>query len=534
VTARSPQRPASSSGSAWWSETLGYQVYLRSFADGNGDGVGDLPGLHERLDYLAWLGVETVWVTPFFPSPMADQGYDVADYTAVDELYGGLDAVDAVIARIHELGMRVIVEVVPNHTSDRHPWFQAALRSADDPHRDYYLWRDPAPGGGPPNNWCSYFGGPAWTLDERSGQYWLHLFLPAQPDLNWANSAVRREFERILTFWLERGVDGFRIDVAHALVKDPEMRDNPRRAAPLAIGAPVDEFLWFDHVYDIGQPGTTEIFAEWRRLADRYDAVLIGEVYLPDFARVARYVQGDGLHLAFTFPVLWAGWDAGEIRSALAGTAAALNGGACWVQGSHDEPRVVTRLGGGEQGRRRALALLTLLAGLPGPLFLYQGDELGLGDGVVPPERRRDPIAGSATFGGRDGARTPMPWEPGKGLGFTPPEVTPWLPEGGRTPADTVAVQRTERGSHLHLVRAVLALRRELRGPLQWLDDAGGPMVEYRRGDALVAANVGGPTAALPIPAGDWHLEFASSEGCALREGEALLATDAAVVLRRR
>ncbi|HEY8338341.1 MAG TPA: alpha-amylase family glycosyl hydrolase, partial [Egibacteraceae bacterium] len=247
---------ASQGASRWWRGAVGYEVYLRSFADSDGDGVGDLRGVLEHLDHLAWLGVDIVWVTPFFPSPMHDHGYDVADYCGVDPRFGTLADLDALVAAVHARGMRLLIDLVPNHTSSEHPWFRAARSSRDNPYRDYYVWRDPAPDGGPPNNWTSHFGGPAWTFDEATGQYWLHLFLPEQPDLNWANPAVADEFDAILRFWLERGVDGFRIDVAHALAKHPDLPDNPPAdpADADADHALTDDFRRLQHIHDVNQP----------------------------------------------------------------------------------------------------------------------------------------------------------------------------------------------------------------------------------------------------------------------------------------
>jgi alpha-glucosidase len=264
----------------WWSDAVGYEVYLRSFADSDGDGIGDLAGLTGRLDHLADLGVDIVWVTPFYPSPMADFGYDVADYLDVDPRFGTLADFDRLVEAVHARGMRLIVDLVPNHTSDQHEWFRSALEGPDSPHRDFYLWRDPAPDGGPPNNWRSHFGGPAWTLDESSGQYWCHLFLPEQPDLNWANPAVHAAFQDIIGFWLDRGVDGFRIDVAHSLVKDPSFADNPVLVEVAAGASPLEAFRALRHDHDLDQPGTLDIYREWHELTAPRGAMLLGEVYL--------------------------------------------------------------------------------------------------------------------------------------------------------------------------------------------------------------------------------------------------------------
>jgi alpha-glucosidase len=483
----------------WWRDAVGYEVYVRSFADDDGDGVGDLPGIVARLDHLADLGVDIVWVTPFYPSPMLDHGYDVADYTDVAAELGSLADADALVAGAHDRGMRLLVDLVPNHSSSEHPWFRSARRGRDDPYRDYYVWRDPAPDGGPPNNWRSHFGGPAWTLDEASGQYWLHLFLPEQPDLNWANPAVHDEFEAILRFWLERGADGFRIDVAHSLVKHPDLPDDPLAVVSDAYeaGVTADDFEALEHRYDLDQPGVVDVYRRWRRIADEYGALLIGEVYILEASGLDRYLTAEGLHLAFWFAPLHRAWDPAALRAVLregADLAQRVDGGVGWVQGSHDVSRAVARYGGGQVGRERALAFGVLLSLLPGTPFLYQGEELGVDDPVIRPEDAQDPIAArnGAYDKGRDVARTPMPWAPGPGLGFTS-AARAWLPFGDRRPEDTVAVQRADPDSTLSAHRRLLAARRPLL-PLPrdvaWLTDDGG-VVAYRRGDVVVAANLG-------------------------------------------
>jgi len=532
---------ASQGASRWWRGAVGYEVYLRSFADSDGDGVGDLRGVLEHLDHLAWLGVDIVWVTPFFPSPMHDHGYDVADYCGVDPRFGTLADLDALVAAVHARGMRLLIDLVPNHTSSEHPWFRAARSSRDNPYRDYYVWRDPAPDGGPPNNWTSHFGGPAWTFDEATGQYWLHLFLPEQPDLNWANPAVADEFDAILRFWLERGVDGFRIDVAHALAKHPDLPDNPPAdpADADADHALTDDFRRLQHIHDVNQPQVLDIYRRWRRVVAPYDALLVGEVYVLDAEQLARYVaDDDGLHLAFWFKPLHMRWSAAAVREVIADAAAVAPEAIGWVTGSHDRSRAVTRFGGGARGRARALVLTTLLACLPGVPFLYQGEELGLEDGRIPPEAAQDPVAvrAGAHETSRDAARTPMPWAPGPGLGFTT-AASAWLPFGDRQPADTVAVQRADPRSTLHRHRRLLALRHasdDLRAaPLAWLVEEG-PVIAYRRGGTLVVANVGDDRTDVALPPGRWEVAFAT---VAERDGEQVadalaLDGDSAVVLR--
>ena len=504
----------------WWRSSVGYEVYVRSFADADGDGVGDLRGVHDRLDHLAWLGVDVVWVTPFYPSPMHDHGYDVSDYCAVEPVFGTLEDVDALVDRCHELGMRLVIDLVPNHTSSEHRWFREARSSRDNAYRDYYVWRDPAPGGGPPNNWISNFGGQAWTLDEATGQYWLHLFLPEQPDLNWTNPAVADEFDEILRFWLDRGVDGFRIDVAHALVKHPDLPDNPA-AAEATRNALVDDAATLERVFDVDQPGVLDVYRRWRTVVEPYDGLLLGEVFLLDIERLARYVRDqDGLHLSFWFKPLYIGWDPAEIRDVLEHAAAAAPGNLAWVQSSHDRVRAVSRFGGGDTGRARALAFAVLLMGLPGVPFVYQGEELGLEDGAVPHEQAQDPVAvrGGPGARSRDGCRTPMLWEPGPGYGFTTAE-RPWLPFGARSAADTAAVQREQPDATLHRYRALVVLRRTRadlhEGPVEWLYERG-PVVAYRRGDTLVAANCGDESHGAALPAGPWTTLFATDR---TREG---------------
>ncbi len=511
----------------WWSDAVGYEVYVRSFADSDGDGIGDLPGLTARLDHLADLGVDIVWVTPFYPSPMADFGYDVADHTGVDPRFGTLDDFDRLVAAVHERDMRLLIDLVPNHTSDQHEWFRSALEGPESPHRDHYLWRDPAPDGGPPNNWRSHFGGPAWTFDERSGQWWCHLFLPEQPDLNWANPAVQEEFRRILRHWLERGVDGFRIDVAHALVKDPSLADDPVLVEVGPDATPREAFQALRHDHDLDQPGTLDIYREWHRIARDHDAVLLGEVYLDSPEAVAAYVADGVLDLSFYFPVLHTRWEPDVLRGVVEATLAHGQGRFAWVHSSHDDPRAPSRFGGGVQGRRRALSFLAFTAFLPGPLFLYQGDELGLVDGDVDPDAASDPVAvRNANPGGegRDPVRTPMPWTPDRpNLGFS--SGTPWLPvAANHTAADTVDAQREDPGSTLHAVRGLLRVRRERlpnHAPVELVTGAPDGVLAYRRGPQLVVLNAGSGAATVP---------WSGSGGLAFSNGEVELAADGVVV----
>ena len=518
----------------WWSDAVGYEVYIRSFADSDGDGIGDLPGLTARLDHLADLGVDIVWVTPFYPSPMADFGYDVADHTDVDPRFGTMADFDHLIAGVHERGMRLLIDLVPNHTSDQHEWFRSARTGRDSPHRDFYLWRDPAPDGGPPNNWRSHFGGPAWTFDEASGQWWCHLFLPEQPDLNWANPAVHEEFRRILRHWLERGVDGFRIDVAHALVKDPSFADDPVLVEVGPDATPREAFQALRHDHDLDQPGTLDIYRDWHLLARDHEAVLLGEVYLDSPEAVRAYVADGVLDLSFYFPVLHTRWEPAVLRDVVEATLTHGQGRFAWVHSSHDDPRATSRFGGGELGRRRALSFLAFTAFLPGPVFLYQGDELGLVDGEVDPEAAADPVAvRNANPGeeGRDPVRTPMPWAPDRpNLGFS--TGAPWLPvAANHTDADTVAAQREDPGSTLQAVRRLLQARRERlpnHAPVELLDDLPA-VLAYRRGSQLVVLNAGASPATVASP-GAAKLAFANGD-VALGPGGVTVGPDSVAVV---
>ena len=525
---------------SWWTGAVGYQIYIRSFADSDGDGVGDLPGIRARLPYLADLGVDIVWITPFYPSPGADHGYDVADYTGVDPMFGTLDDIAGLVSEAHDLGLRVVIDLVPNHSSDQHPWFVDARSGPDAPRRDWYVWRDGSPDGGPPNNWVSNFGGPAWTYDEPSGEWYMHLFLPEQPDLNWANPEVWDAFDEVLRAWAELGVDGFRIDVAHSLIEHAGFHDNPLLGDPPAEGASPSQ-VWdaFDHAHDQDQPEVLEVYRRWSRLLEGYDGLLLGEVYLLDIDRVARYVRdGDGLDLAFCFPVLRTPWDAAAIRQTLERSVAAGGEAFAWPLSSHDDPHAAERFGGGAVGAQRAAAYFALLCALPGVPFLYQGDELGLDDGQVD-GAFADPIAvRNPGAVGRDGSRTPMIWEPGPGHGFTTGD--PWLPVG-RPDADerAASVQAGDPASALERTRRLLAVRRTLAdlrtGPMpSWLD-LGGPLVGLRRGATTVVAHIAAegadPGGIATVDVGDAELAHASADGAAVVDGVLRLPVDCTAIV---
>lgn len=499
---------------SWWADAIGYEVYIRSFNDGDGDGVGDFAGLTERLDHIADLGVDLIWVTPFYPSPMVDFGYDVASFVDVDPLFGTLDDVDRFLARAHELGLKVIIDMVPNHTSDQHDWFLESASSSDNPKRDWYLWRDPAPDGGPPNNWVSQFGGPGWTLDEASGQYYFHAFLPEQPDLNWRHPEVLAAFEEILTFWLGRGVDGFRIDVTQGLVKDAALRSNPE-LRPLTDGmSRFEQWDSFEHQYDIMQPETLDVFRSWRRLADSHNAVLVGETYVLEAAALRHFLEpNDGIHVGFWFEPMHTEWNPAALRSVLADPHREAGANVGWVMSSHDDPRAPGRFGGGKEGAERARGLFTLLAMMPGLPFLYMGDELGLSDGHVEPDRFIDPVVfrTGVQTDNRDGCRTPMPWEPGSPMfGFTSLDDG-WLPHGGRTDADTVAAQSADNDSPLvHMQRLLHTRRTWLAEDLAGADtvtfgpvDTANPAVMwFDRGPLRCVLNTGDAPAEVSAPSG--------------------------------
>lgn len=498
---RMQQKPAA----PWWRTAVIYQIYIRSFADGNGDGIGDIAGLRARLPYLRELGVDALWINPWYPSPMADGGYDVADYRAIDPSFGTLAEAEEMIAEAHAHGLRVLLDIVPNHTSDAHRWFTEALAAAPgSPERDRYVFRDgKGPDGAePPNDWRSCFGGPAWTRttcpDGTPGQWYLHLFAPGQPDLNWASREVRAEFESILRFWLDRGVDGFRIDVAHGLAKDPALPD---------LGIPAEAVFAHDRHRE-GHPHwdldeVHEIYQTWRKITDSYagDRVFVAEAHVRD-DRLAQYVRPDELHTAFAFAFLRAPWRAAELRDVIdesLSTLGAVGAPSTWVLSNHDVPRHVTRYGRPETqvrahtgaapgaaaapldlalGLRRARAAALLMLALPGSSYLYQGEELGLWEVEdLPQELLTDPTweRSGHTVRGRDGCRVPLPWSGTVApFGFGPPGSTPWLPQPEQWRESTARAQSGKVGSMLELYRSALRLRREQPGfageSLRWLE----------------------------------------------------------------
>ncbi|WP_343525087.1 alpha-amylase family glycosyl hydrolase [Sphingomonas sp.] len=493
------------SAAHWWQSGVLYQIYPWSYQDSDGDGIGDLRGIEARLDYLVELGVDAIWLSPIFPSPMADFGYDVADYCDVDPRFGTLADFDSLLASAHARGLKLLLDFVPNHSSDRHPWFLESRSSRDNRKRDWYIWRDPGPDGGPPNNWISDFGGSAWSYDEATGQYYYHAFLKEQPDLNWRNPEVRAAMLEVLRFWFARGVDGFRIDVLWHIIKHVAFPDNPMNPDwDPAMG----EMHRVFQLNSTDQPEVHDIAADMRAIADAFgrdgdERVLIGEIYLP-VERLMRYygVDGEGVHLPFNFQLIDAPWNARDLARMIGDYEAALPPGGWpnWVLGNHDRPRSATRRGP-DQARVAAMLLLTL-RGTP---TLYYGDELGLRNGVIPPDRVRDPreLREPGLGLGRDPVRTPMPWDESAHAGFTTGE--PWLPLAAGWPQENVAVQMACPTSMLTLHRALLALRRATPalavGSIRLIGAEGDVLAYEREADGeryVIALNLG------PHPARVW------------------------------
>jgi len=497
---------------AWWKSAVIYQVYPRSFQDSDGDGIGDLNGIRARLDHLVALGVDALWISPIYPSPMADFGYDVADYTGIDPRFGTLADFDALIAAAHDRGLKLLLDFVPNHSSDQHPWFTESRSSRTSPKRDWYLWADPAPDGGPPNNWISDFGGPTWTWDDATGQYYEHAFLPAQPDLNWRNPDLRAAMYDAMRFWFDRGVDGFRIDVLWHMVKAAGFPDNPPNPAFRPGMGAMHRVL---QTNSTDQPEVHTIAADMRAVADAYpDRVLIGEIYLPVPDLMAYYgtAERPEVQLPFNFQLIDAPWDAPTLHAIITDYEAALPAGAWpnWVLGNHDRPRSATKRGQAQAGV--AAMLLLTLRGTP---TLYYGDEIGLEDVAIPADQVQDPreLREPGLGLGRDPVRTPMPWDGSDGAGFTTGQ--PWLPLNPDWPTRNVATQAADPASILNLHRTLLALRRT--HPALALGDihllpSDPAILAYRRGpDILVALNLTDRPATLTLPQGDWHILCATS-----------------------
>jgi alpha-glucosidase len=542
---RADTRPDTGVTTEWWREAVIYQIYIRSFADGDGDGLGDIAGIRSRLRYLVDLGVDAVWINPWYPSPMADAGYDVADYRDVEPRFGSLRDAEALLDEAHQAGLRVLLDIVPNHCSDQHPWFTAALAAGPgSPERQRFVFR---PGRGedgaePPNRWESVFGGSAWERvvepDGAPGEWYLHLFAPEQPDLNWEHEAVRADFEETLRFWFDRGVDGFRIDVAHSLVKEDGLPDleNPDEMVwprhPVEVDGVMRRAPWQPHPH-WDRDEVHEIYRDWRRLADSYDdpKVFVAEAWVDEPERLARYVRADELHTAFNFTYLQAPWDVGYLRHAITETLdehRVVGAPATWVLSNHDVARHVSRYaraqggpGGrllptpGESvdlalGRRRARAAVLLTLALPGSAYVYQGEELGLPEVEdLPDEALRDPVweRSGHTHRGRDGCRVPIPWSgTAPPYGFSPADAKqpPWLPQPTDWAALTVEAETADPGSMLELYRSALRLRRQAPalgdGALTWLELGDGVLAFEREPGFACVVNVS--AGSVPPPPG--------------------------------
>ncbi|RIK42009.1 MAG: alpha-amylase [Chloroflexi bacterium] len=520
----------------WWRKAVFYHIYPRSFHDSNGDGIGDLQGIIDRLDYLndgteRSLGVDAIWLTPTYPSPMKDFGYDVSDYCNVHPDFGDLETLDRLIAACHERGIRLLLDYVPNHCSDRHPWFQDALRSRDATHRDWFYWRDPKPDGYLPNNWISVFGGPAWTFHDATGQYYLHSFLPEQPDLNWRNPKVVAAMHDVLRFWLARGVDGFRIDVMGMVLKHPDLRDNPPNP-DYEIGMPEYTRLRADN--SLNYPDVYSAVAGIRRVLDEYsEAVAVGEVFGPPSILAKYYgtLDSPGLQLNFNFQLIGPDskplpWDAeriGEIVRAFDELPAHAQ--PCYALNNHDRPRIVSRLNSDGFGGERARAACLLLLGLRSTPFIYYGEEIGMVEVSIPEDQLQDP----ARFHhrGRDPARTPMQWDANPGRGFT--SGTPWLPFGPE--GINVAAQSEDPGSMLSLYRRAIWTRKAEAalhsGDFRALPSDTGTFVFERRYPAassvICALNTDLEEREVQLPDGGWSLLLSSHDGAAVQGGASLV-----------
>ncbi|EPR11293.1 hypothetical protein M527_04225 [Sphingobium indicum IP26] len=490
--------------SRWWREAALYQIYPRSFQDSDGDGIGDLEGIRRRLDHIAELGVGAVWLSPIFRSPMADFGYDVSDYRNIDPLFGDMAAFDRLLQEVHARGLKLLLDFVPNHSSDQHPWFQESRSSRENPRRDWYIWRDPAPDGSPPNNWTSNFGGSAWAWDEPTGQYYYHAFLAEQPDLNWRNPEVRAAMHDVLRFWLDKGVDGFRVDVIWHLIKDAQFRDNPPNPA-YAPGRPdIDRYL---QVHSADQPEVHNVIAELRAVIESYpDRLLIGEIYLPIERLMAYYGHDNrGVHLPFNFQLIQCTWRADVLGKLIDEYEAALPEGGWpnWVLSNHDQPRIAARVGDA-QARIAAMLLLTL-RGTP---TLYYGDEIGIYDIDMSEETVLDPAAinePGVSFN-RDRSRSPMQWTKQEFAGFS--NVKTWLPLTDDWKQRNAAVQGEEPASMLNLYRALLRLRcveRDLLAGAYRRISSDNPVLIYQRGQTIgVVLNLSSENVPLVLPT-EWR-----------------------------
>ena len=497
----------------WWHGAAIYQIYPRSFLDSNGDGVGDLPGIISRLDYVASLGVDAIWISPFFKSPMADFGYDVADYRAVDPVFGTLDDFDRLMNKAHGLGLKVLIDQVLSHTSAEHPWFMESRRDRSNPRADWYVWADPRPDGGPPNNWLSIFGGVAWTWEPRRAQYYLHNFLSSQPDLNFHNAEVRYAVLENLRFWLERGVDGVRLDAINFCFHDAQLRNNPPKPAEQRTGSGFlsdNPYAYQYHVYNNTRPENLRFLEELRALINRYPgAVTLGEIASEDSnATVAEYTRPGRLHMGYSFELLGSERAPAHIRATVEGALAAFpDAWPCWSISNHDVQRVVSRWGSADSPPHLATQLTALVCSLRGAVCIYQGEELGLHEADVPFESLRDPYGKAfwPNFKGRDGCRTPMPWTDAEHGGFS--SGTPWLPLPAGHRARAVSVQERDGASTLQGFRRLMRWRKQhpalLWGDIEFLlaTDAVLAFTRHHKGERMLAAfNLSAQTATAELP----------------------------------
>lgn len=497
---------------SWWHGAVIYQIYPRSFLDTNGDGVGDLPGITGKLDYIARLGVDAIWISPFFRSPMADFGYDIADYRDVDPLFGTLDDFDRLLAKAHSLGIKVMIDQVLSHTSAEHAWFQQSRQDRDNDKADWYVWADPREDGTPPNNWLSLFGGVAWQWEPRREQYYLHNFLTSQPDLNFHCAAVREATLDNVAFWLDRGVDGLRLDAINFCYHDVQLRDNPPKPPHLRVGrgfSADNPYAYQYHYYNNTQPETLEFMERLRALMDRYeDVAALGEFSSEDsLATMAEYVGDTRLHMGYSFELLTEDFSVDYIRGTVENLEAKMpHGWPCWAISNHDVERAVSRWGGDDASDTLAAQLVALVCSLRGSVCLYQGEELGLPEADVPYEALRDPYGISfwPNFKGRDGCRTPLPWTDAPLAGFS--DATPWLPIPDDHLLRSIQAQEADSGSVLQATRRFLRWRKAqpalVHGDIRFLDSHE-PVLAFLRhhGDTrlLVAFNL----SATPV---DWRL----------------------------
>ena len=526
-TAINPAAPvASGDAPDWWRDAVIYQIYPRSFFDRRGDGVGDLRGICERLDYVAGLGVDAVWISPFFASPMADFGYDVSDYRAVEPMFGSLDDFDALVRRAHDLGLKVIIDQVINHSSDQHPWFVESRQSRDNPRADWYVWADPKEDGSPPNNWLAVFGGSAWQWEARRCQYYLHNFLVSQPDLNYHHPDVQRQMLEEMRFWLERGVDGFRLDAICYLFHDSRLRDNPAKPAGERVGQGfqlTNPYAFQRHIYDMGRPENLDFLGRIRGLMDEYpQRCTLGEISCEEpLAAIAEYTAAGRLNLGYSFALLADDFSTLGIRAAVEELEAkGGGGGGCWSIGNHDVARVLSRWGGAGADPALATVFSGMLFSLRGAVCAYQGEELGLEEAVVPLERIQDPYGKAfwPLFAGRDGCRTPMPWRAeAPHAGFS--EGEPWLPIAAGHRACAVDIQEGEADSPLHRYRRFLRWRKgqpALRyGSIRFLEAAEGSLAlvrEYRGQRVLGVFHFRAGAGCVEYPAG-WTLRALGGHG---------------------